>query len=77
MANTLLVRDYYGLEITPGRRVAFNYSGQVRLGHVTRLESSNRYGRPGVTIHVESAESNDHKITDPLNLVVIEDRPRD
>lgn len=38
------VLDFYGKPIVNGSEVAFNYSGEVRMGHVFSVELVKRYG---------------------------------
>lgn len=45
------MKDYNGIEIKEGTLVAFNYSGDVRLGRVKKF---NRNGRSVIVQHLQS-----------------------
>lgn len=70
----VMLLDAYGTPIREGSKVAFNLSGELRIGVVTGFEKSGRYymnGRP--LILVEEQESGKvSKMTRPVNVVVID-----
>lgn len=66
------MKDYYGNEIQVGKQVAFNLSGEVRLGVVTGFKPSRVYYMKTPYIIVqELGTKKDSKITRPTNLVVL------
>lgn len=78
-ANKTL-RDYKGDEIIPGVKVAFNYSGQVRLGWVSDIKFVKRYNRThdfnlnpyvSITIRRTMGGINFSKVSSVKNLCVI------
>ena len=71
------MKDCYGTEIEIGSKVAYNYSGQVRIGEVTDLwqkevQRKERWFRPYMKYRITVKEGDGKsKISSPLNLVVI------
>jgi len=70
------MEDCYGNEILPGQRVAYNFSGEVRMGIVTkvnqksikiaRIDPASRKG-----FYSYSRNNKISKVTSPRNLVVL------
>ena len=71
--------DYYGKPVQPGVRVAYNYSGEVRLGSVINVQFCTRYGKthrfnklPYLKIKIiPDGQTFESTVTNPNNLVVI------
>lgn len=71
--------DYYGKELKTDTKVAFNYSGELRMGTITEIKSVTRHGRteswghePLIEIRVKHCDGNQiSKITNRKNVVVI------
>jgi len=74
------IRDVYEKELKVGTGVAFNFSGELRLGSIVEIKPTKRYGKtvneytkePYVTIHIQHCDSRMvSKITSRKNVVVI------
>jgi hypothetical protein len=73
------IQDSYGQILKPGARVAFNYSGNVRLGKLLTVKPVKHYGKahnytgePFLKFEVEHQGTNmTSTITSRHNLVVI------
>lgn len=65
--------DPYGKQIKKGDRVAFNYSGEVRLGTIIEVREVNHYGkvRPLFVVSHLDIPSINSKITNSRNMVVL------
>jgi len=76
----LVVKDFYQNVISNGRRVAFNYQGEVRIGYVVGVENVKRNGKlvntwtkePYLTISVRGVCGEISKVSNRKNLVVID-----
>lgn len=69
----MILVDHYGTEIMEGSRVAYNYSGYVRLGTVEEIAMGHRYNRPRPIIKVrQQGASMLSEVRDTENLVVLE-----
>lgn len=70
-----MISDYHGTPIEVGSKVAYNYSGQVRMGRVTRIFQGSRHGWPATHFKVRPIDAppnlSDSTITNPYNLLVI------
>jgi hypothetical protein len=65
--------DYRGAPLTEGATVAFNYSGEVKIGTIVKVSETNRYGRRGHLFHVRHPYGVS-KVTNKNNLVVINEQ---
>lgn len=76
----IVLKDVYDNVISIGRRVAYNYQGEVRIGHVTAIVNIKRGGNlinewtkePYICIHVMQSNKKISKVSKPKNLVVID-----
>lgn len=72
------MRDFYSNEIAPGARVAFNLSGEVRIGFIDEVKTQMRYGRLSDLIIVNEVGTNKKsKVTSRRNLVVLNEAVRE
>lgn len=74
-----VLHDFYGSDIRKGSTVAYNYSGEVRIGTVISLQKwqANKTWGHVFRYKIEVEEKSSRfisKVTSPLNLVVINDR---
>lgn len=71
-----MITDHYGVEIMPGSKVAFNYSGEVRLGEVVSVGppvAKNPYWtRDAIRIRHQGDRKTISVIASRRNLVVLE-----
>ena len=75
----MILRDVYEKELKVGVNVAFNYSGELRIGKIVEIKSVTRNGKteswnhePFFNIGVQHCDTNQvSKITNRKNLVVI------
>lgn len=73
-------KDAYDNVISHGRRVAYNYQGEVRIGHVVGVENTKRNGKlvntrtkePHLVISIRQACGTVSKVSNRKNLVVID-----
>ena len=76
----LVVKDVYDNVISEGRRVAYNYQGEVRIGYVVGVTNTKRNGKlintwtkePYLVISVRQTCGSVSKVTNRKNLVVID-----
>jgi hypothetical protein len=78
-----ITRDFYGVELSVGLMVAFNYAGSIRKGVIVKIEKNDwKAARDGVgdkkwwypvfEIHIEEMESkNISKVKNPESLIAI------
>ena len=76
----LVVKDVYDNIISEGRRVAYNYQGEVRIGYVVGVTNTKRNGKlvntwtkePYLVISVRQPNGSVSKVANRKNLVVID-----
>jgi hypothetical protein len=77
----LVVKDHYDKVVECGRRVAYNYQGEARIGYVVGVENVKRGGKlvnywtkePYLVISVKETEGGKiSKVSNRKNLVVID-----
>ena len=76
----MIINDVYEKKLAVGVTVAFNYSGELRIGNIVEIKPAKRYGKTVndwtreayVTIHIQHCDSRMvSKITNRKNVVVI------
>lgn len=71
--------DRYGVEVRPGGACAFNYSGQVALGHVKRIrlreQSMLHQWYTIIVTHIDYPDR-ETKLRSARNLVMLPERPQ-
>lgn len=71
-----LITDVYGAKFHTGCKVAFNYSGEIRLGTLVDIKKTNKLHWDNTFIHRFTISHKDHshsmtKTTNKRSLVVI------
>lgn len=66
MARTIVkpidVKDIYGSPLEVGTKVAFNYSGEVRLGTITNISFYTPYGTRHIQVMIQHQDAVHHSV---------------